>query len=164
MQFVYSFRKCATPSRLARPLLDSPDLFQTCATPLGHTQALPDSPDTFLTVSLSVPPLLFRRFCITAPAQVQVTEALVYMALLTAPAHHITVHAQPLRLRVSCIRPCLNKAGYTNRHKSRVLGRGSNMLGRGSEECHIHNSISHMQSGRSSDAKTARKTPKTPKK
>ena len=49
---------------------------------------------------------------------------------------------------------------YTRHPKSRALGRGSNAVGRGSEECRIHDSISHMQLGRSSDAKTARKTPK----
>ena len=70
-----------------------------------------------LSVCRSVPPLLFRRFwrfasgfCITAPAQWHVTDAVVYTALPTAPAHHITAPAQPPRLRVSCIRPCF----YTN--------------------------------------------------
>ena len=45
-------------------------------------------------------------FCITAPAQWHVTDAVVYTALPTAPAHHITAPAQPPQLRVSCIRPC----------------------------------------------------------
>ena len=53
---------------------------------------------------------------------------------------------------------------YTRHHKLGGLGRGSNVVGRGSEECRIDNSISHVQLGRSSDAKTAHKTPKTPKK
>ena len=34
-------------------------------------------------------------FCITAPAQSHVTDALVYMAPPTAPAPHITAPAQP---------------------------------------------------------------------
>ena len=55
-----------------------------------------------------------------------------------------------------------NKAGHTNRHQSRRLGRGSDVEGRGSGECRTHDSISHV--GRSSDAKTARQVPKTPKK
>ena len=53
---------------------------------------------------------------------------------------------------------------YTRQAQSRGLGRGSNGEGRGSGECRTHDSISHVQLGRSSDAKTARKTPKTPKK
>ena len=52
---------------------------------------------------------------------------------------------------------------YTRHHKSWGLGRGSNVVGRGSGECRIHYSISHVPLGRSSDAKTARKTPKTAK-
>ena len=48
---------------------------------------------------------------------------------------------------------------------SRVqLGRGSNVGGRGGGGCHIHESIGHMQLGRSGDAKTTHKTPKTPRK
>ena len=45
-------------------------------------------------------------FCITAPAQLHVTDAVVFTALPTAPAHHITAPAQPPRLRVSYIQPC----------------------------------------------------------
>ena len=44
------------------------------------------------------------------------------------------------------------------------LGRGGNVVGRGGGGCRIHDSISSMQLGRSGDARTARKTPKTPKK
>ena len=57
-----------------------------------------------------------------------------------------------------------NKAGYTNRHKSQGLGRSGNVKGRGSGECRIHDSFSHVLLGRSGDEKTARKTPKMPKK
>ena len=38
------------------------------------------------------------------------------------------------------------------------------MVGRGGGGCRIHDSISSMQLGRSGDARTTRKTPKTPKK
>ena len=37
-------------------------------------------------------------FCITAPAQLHVTDAVVYTASSNAPAHHITAPAQPPRL------------------------------------------------------------------
>ena len=37
-----------------------------------------------------------------------------------------------------------NQMGYTARHKSRGLGRGSNVVGRGIGGSRIHNSISHM--------------------
>ena len=59
-------------------------------------------------VCRSVPPLLFWRFrrfasgfSITAPAQLYVTDAVVCMALHTAPALPITAPAQPLRLGLS---------------------------------------------------------------
>ena len=48
---------------------------------------------------------------------------------------------------------------------SRVgLGRGSNVVGRGGKGYHICDSIISVWLGRSGDAKTARKTPKMPKK
>ena len=56
-----------------------------------------------------------------------------------------------------------NKAGYTNRHKSRVLGRSGNVEGRGSGGSRIHDGISRICLGRSGDEKTARKVPKMPK-
>ena len=37
-----------------------------------------------------------------------------------------------------------NKAGYTNRLKSRVLGRSGNVEGRGSGGSRIHDGISRM--------------------
>ena len=49
---------------------------------------------------------------------------------------------------------------YTQHPKSRGLGWGSNVVGRGIGECRIHDSSCHVPLGRSSDAKTARKTPK----
>ena len=59
--------------------------------------------------------------------------------------------------------PCLVTRPYT-RHKSRGLGRSGNLEGRGSGGCRIHDSISHVWLGRSGDAETAHKAPKTPKK
>ena len=47
-------------------------------------------------------PVFFRYFasgfCISAPAQLHVTDAVVYTASSNAPAHHITAPAQPPRL------------------------------------------------------------------
>ena len=45
-------------------------------------------------------------FCITAPAQLHETVAVMYTASLTAPALQITAPAQSPWLMVSCIRPC----------------------------------------------------------
>ena len=74
---------------------------------ISHCQSV--GPSVYLSVGLSVPRLLFWRFAsgfyITVPAQSHVTDAAVYTAILTAPAHHITAPAQPLQLMVSCIRP-----------------------------------------------------------
>ena len=50
-----------------------------------------------------------------------------------------------------------NKAGYTNRHRRVRLGRGGNVGGRGGRRYCIHDNISFMWLGRSSEAKTARK-------
>jgi len=65
-------------------------------------------------VCRSVPPLLFWRFrcfasgfSIAAPAQLHVTDAVVSTALPTAPALQISAPAEPPRLGLSCIRPCL---------------------------------------------------------
>ena len=44
------------------------------------------------------------------------------------------------------------------------LGRGGNVVGRGSGGCRIHDSISSMQLGRTGDARTTHKTLKTPRK
>ena len=59
-----------------------------------------------LSVGRSVPRLLFwcfwciaSSFFITAPAQSNATEAVVFTALPTAPALHITAPAQPPRLK-----------------------------------------------------------------
>ena len=59
-----------------------------------------------LSVGLSVPHFLFRRFWhfvsgffITAPAQSNATEAAMYTALPTTPAFHINAPAQPPQLK-----------------------------------------------------------------
>ena len=53
-------------------------------------------------VRMSVTRFFFRYFasgfCISAPAQLHVTDAVVYTASSNAPAHHITAPAQPPRL------------------------------------------------------------------
>ena len=90
------------------------------------------------------------------------TDAVVYTVLPTAPALFSFISVHPSILQSVTLE--FNKAGYTNRHKSRGLGRSGNVEGRGSGECRIHDSFSRVSLGRSGDEKTARKTPKTPKK